>query len=629
MTDVGRNALYFEDYVLAIQHFNQVIAAKPYLAQPYYLRAIAKYSLDDFAGAELDATAALDLNPFLPDAWEVRGVVRQSLNRPAEAVGDYAQALQLLPFNRRLLFSKALAEEEAGLTAQADSTFGVLLRAYPAFDNGYVGRAQLRLHQQDTIAARADLQLALQANPNSVPALSLSAAIAPSDSASLAFMERAVSLQPDQAALRVNRAIARYRTGDLNGALNDFDYVVAADPLNFQALFNRAMLRVELHDNDRALTDLNRALRLRPNDHRALFNRAQVLTEKRQYDQARADVDTILAAFPTLFAAHLLRSEINEKAGRPVAAKADLNRAYALAHRVAPTSAKGEDYEAPEERVADRFNALLSMNEEIEAPEQTFNTAGLRGRVQNNIAAVEPLPLYRLSYYQVNPSAEISTSAYVRQIHELNEATALPFIIYVTNSVPRQTPEAVTSRHFDSLAKSNPKSALDFLSRSMDHSTVGDYAAAIADLSRVIALRPDFAPAYLQRATMQVLLQESRRGQTIEVTGDNDRTRLDQETTLTLQAILADLNQALQLDPLMAVAHYNRGTLLMQLGAHADALDALNEALRLDPTLGAAYFNRGFIHYTLGNEAAAIADLSRAGQLSIPAAYPLLKRMQK
>lgn len=33
---VGQNSLYLEDYVLSIQYFNQVIAAKPYLAQPYF-----------------------------------------------------------------------------------------------------------------------------------------------------------------------------------------------------------------------------------------------------------------------------------------------------------------------------------------------------------------------------------------------------------------------------------------------------------------------------------------------------------------------------------------------------------------------------------------------------------------
>ena len=36
MLNIGRNALYFEDYVLSIQYFNQVIKAKPYLAEPYF-----------------------------------------------------------------------------------------------------------------------------------------------------------------------------------------------------------------------------------------------------------------------------------------------------------------------------------------------------------------------------------------------------------------------------------------------------------------------------------------------------------------------------------------------------------------------------------------------------------------
>ena len=42
LTAIGRNALYFEDFVLSIQYFNQVIRLKPYLAEPYMLRAIAK-----------------------------------------------------------------------------------------------------------------------------------------------------------------------------------------------------------------------------------------------------------------------------------------------------------------------------------------------------------------------------------------------------------------------------------------------------------------------------------------------------------------------------------------------------------------------------------------------------------
>ena len=31
LIDIGRSALYYEDYVLSIQYFNQVINVKPYL----------------------------------------------------------------------------------------------------------------------------------------------------------------------------------------------------------------------------------------------------------------------------------------------------------------------------------------------------------------------------------------------------------------------------------------------------------------------------------------------------------------------------------------------------------------------------------------------------------------------
>ena len=44
---MGRNALYYEDYVLAIQRFNMVINAKPWLGEPYFFRGLAKFYLED------------------------------------------------------------------------------------------------------------------------------------------------------------------------------------------------------------------------------------------------------------------------------------------------------------------------------------------------------------------------------------------------------------------------------------------------------------------------------------------------------------------------------------------------------------------------------------------------------
>jgi tetratricopeptide (TPR) repeat protein len=76
MMRVGRNALYFSDYVLSIQYFNQVVSAKPYLYEPYFFRGLAKYYLDDFTGAEADCTEAIQRNPFVVDCYQVRGLAR-------------------------------------------------------------------------------------------------------------------------------------------------------------------------------------------------------------------------------------------------------------------------------------------------------------------------------------------------------------------------------------------------------------------------------------------------------------------------------------------------------------------------------------------------------------------------
>ena len=60
---IARNALYFEDYVLSIQYFNQVINAKPYLYEPYFFRGLAKINLDDYQGLE-DLLAAVHFAHF-------------------------------------------------------------------------------------------------------------------------------------------------------------------------------------------------------------------------------------------------------------------------------------------------------------------------------------------------------------------------------------------------------------------------------------------------------------------------------------------------------------------------------------------------------------------------------------
>ena len=94
---IGRNAIYFNDYIVSMGYFNQIIGLRPWMAEPYFYRAVAKINLDDYAGAEEDATLALDRNPIYPRAYLLRGIARFSQKEYASAVADFRRGLELSP----------------------------------------------------------------------------------------------------------------------------------------------------------------------------------------------------------------------------------------------------------------------------------------------------------------------------------------------------------------------------------------------------------------------------------------------------------------------------------------------------------------------------------------------------
>lgn len=632
---VGQNALYFEDYVLSIQYFNQVIGAKPRMAQPYLYRAIAKLNLEDYSGAEADATRAIELNRFLTDAWEVRGVSRQNQGRNKEAVGDYDQALSLLPRNRQIMFNRAIAMSETGDTAAAIGAFNEVIRFYPNFYNAYLGRAKMLLAKADTASAITDIEKALDLNTNALNAYLMRASIAidsKKDYASaLADMDKAIRLEPRIPGLYINRAFLRYSLDDYFGAMADYDYALMLEPLNSIALFNRSLLEMEVADNDKALADLSKILELDPDDYRARYNRAVVLGLKGQYADAIADIDLVLQRFPDFSGAYYLRSEYLREQGQLQQAKSDHDKAWNLAKNATDSEASPIE-NSPEELSADavarRFQTLLTTETETGLGEE-YNNSAIRGRVQDRNLAIAIEPLLELSYYS-SPSELNENTYYVKEIDDINATRLLRFVIVVTTRPPQLNDENLIQRHFSSIDYYNsyiathaPR-AIDYIGRAMDQVTVKNYEAAIADLDKAIELTPDHAVAYQLRAQARYLNRHS------QDPGDTQAPIKPLNTLSTaLNLALADYDKAIELQPLNAIAWYNKGNILYELGDLTSAISCYVKAIELMPSMGEAYYNRGYIYLKLGNQQAGLSDLSRAGEMGIVAAYNLMKRISR
>lgn len=657
--NVGRNAMYFEDYVLAIQYFNQVVNAKPELARPYLYRAIAKFNLDDFRGAEADATAAIERHPFITDAWEVRGVARQQLGNFAGAVDDYTEALRLLPHNRQISFNLATAQTEAGMYDRADSTFAELMKSYPGYENALLGRARLRLLQADTVAATQDARAALRLNRNSFNAHAMLADLAmrgnkPEVDSAMVHINAAIKLQPHFAGLYVNRAFLKYRSNDWFGAMDDYDYALQLEPLNRMALFNRGLLEMEVSAFDKALVDMDRVLAMDPDDIRARYNRAVIYANKKDYRKAIEDLDKLFEVYPEFPNLYLMRSEWYRSLGKTRLAMADYDKGMALRAKLKPQNVPvaddgtpgkkgnggngtgtgndaGKETSPAEELMSQRqFAQLLTIDDNTDFREE-YNNTSIRGRVQDRNVTISPEPIVEISFYS-SPTEVRQNTYYIKGVNDLNATRALRMLLVVTPHAPQLNDENLIQKHFKSIeyynsyiATHKPR-AVDYIGRAMDLITVRDYIPAVADLDRALALTPDFAVAYLLRAQANHH-RLSTFGNDDATPGHNDaRSREIQRRNLE-DAIIADLDRAIELAPSDAFAWYNKGCALLERGDMDNAYNAFTKALELKPDFGEAYFNRGYVSLSSGSRAKGISDLSRAGELGIVAAYNLMKRL--
>ena len=649
--NIGRNALYFEDYLLSIQYFNQVVKAKPYLAEPYFYRSIAKLELEDYKGAEEDCSLAIERNPFIVDAYQVRGIARQTLHDLRGAIADYEVGLRYMPEHKVFLVNKAVCEQELKEYGKADSTYSTILRIYPKYENAYLGRAQLRLAQGDTLQAIADVDRCIELSRNLSSAFVVRAEINmkyhKDYALALKDMDEAIKLEPNFAGYFINRAYMKYNLDDYFGAMADYDYAVSLDPTNVTAHFNRGLMRTEVSENNKAIEDFSYVLRSEPDNFLARYNRALLYYETGQYRKAIADYDIVLERYPNFEAGLFARSECKRKIGDLAGGERDYNRSRDLhkqKKRITDEDEASED-EATEQvesesAVMNKFHTLLTVETDNSVKAKYENKS--RGRIQDNNVKIDPEPMFFLSYYIKEDKLRDNTN-YFNEVTDLNASRLLPFTLGLSNT-PVRLYEDEIQKHFNSIEyynsvlSSGQQRSVDFFARAMDFMMVRNPAQAIADFTRAIEASPKFALAYMGRSYaryLQLQLDTQAAGDDRPTTGTTaskpagEGLLMEKKTNFAINEIIADLNHVIELSPRNVYALFNKGNAYIIIKNYTEAITCFSEAITLKPDFGEAYYNRGLMYLRLGNKERGVADLSKAGELGILPSYNVLKRMSR
>ena len=648
--NIGRNALYFEDYLLSIQYFNQVVKSKPYLAEPYFFRAIAKLELEDYKGAEEDCTLAIERNPFIVDAYQVRGIARQTLKDLKGAIADYETGLKYLPEHKTFLMNKAVCEESLKEYDKAEATYEKLLSIYPKFDNAFLGRAQLRMSEGDTINALADINKCLDLSKNISSAYVMRAEIRMKHEndykSALADMDEAIKLEPNYAGYFINRAFMKYNLDDYFGAMADYNYAVGLDPTNVTAHFNRGLMLTEVSENNKAIEDFSYVLRSQPENFLARYNRALLYYKTGQYKQAIEDFDIVLRKYPNFEAGLYARSECKRKSGDMAGGERDYNRSRELYKKKQhyTESNDTDEQQATEEvesesAVMNKFNTLLTVETDNKIKPKYENKT--RGRIQDNNVKIDPEPMFFLSYYMKEDKLRDNTN-YIKEVTDLNTSRLLPFTLVLSNATTRLFEDQI-KKHFNSieyynglLATSKARS-VDYFARAMDFMMVRNSEQAIADFSKAIESSPDFALAYLGRSyakylQLQIEQQNEAGNDASAPTGKpnaGSSMLMEKKTNHVMGEIVDDLNKVIELSPRNVYAMFNKGNAYMIMKNYTSAISCYTDAIETKPDFGEAYYNRGLMYLKLGNKEKGVADLSKAGELGILPSYNVLKRMTR
>lgn len=642
VTAIGRNVLSMEDYALAIQYFNLAIRAKPYLSDPYYLRALAKLSLEDYKGADADCSEAIKRNKFKTDAYKLRGFVRQQMGQDSLAIIDYDEGLRYAPYDKYFLYYKACAQTEMKAYDAADTTFAILLRAFPGFEEAYSARARASLMRGDTVAALKDIDKSLEISKNLVNSYLLRADIKARRKewdAALADTEEAVRLMPREAGLYINRAYIRYNSDDFFGAMADYNHALELEPDNMAAMFNRALLRYEVKDLDRAAEDFSSVLEREPQNFHALYNRGLVRLEQGKPKDALADFEATARRYPRFYPAYYAIAQARQDDGDMRGAVAAVKKAESLVKGYVSDPQKnsldrpaidagrsnrrgGEESDESEEEVMNRFNRLVTVS----AGSDTQLSYGdkVRGKVQDRDLRVEPEPMYEVGF-AYNPSALQSTSNYFREIDEFNSRHYLEKPLYLSKTGSAVNAEELFGmvNTYSHLIESGRARPADWLGRGVAYLALRDYEAAVADLDRAIAEGGNaFTIAFMARGAAHAGLAK------MPAANSDEKQPALRNSAAETAAAMADFDRALQLNPRLIYSWFNKGNLYLEAKDATSAIQCYNEALAINPSYGEAYYNRALAYLQSGMRKQAFDDLSKAGELGVIASYSLLKRMQ-
>jgi predicted O-linked N-acetylglucosamine transferase (SPINDLY family) len=201
--------------------------------------------------------------------------------------------------------------------------------------------AQARaLHQQGQLApARSIYQEILQMQPEHFDTLNLLGVLAGQTkdlTEAVRYFDRAIAVEPKNAAPYCNRGLALKELGQLDGALASFDQAIALNHDDAVAQYGRGNVCKDLGQVEQALASYDAAAAINPTFAQAHFDRGALLQQIQKFDLALASYERAIEIKPDYAEAYANKALLLHHLKRLDAALAGYDQAIAIRPDQAP-----------------------------------------------------------------------------------------------------------------------------------------------------------------------------------------------------------------------------------------------------------------------------------------------------
>ncbi|MFI3317183.1 MAG: tetratricopeptide repeat protein [Rikenellaceae bacterium] len=626
---VGRNSMINNDYHGAIDVLNSLLRFDEDAYEAYFLRGIAKYNLSDLLGADADFTVAIEKNPVFTNAFVYRAITRSRLGNYDDALRDFEQAIELRPDMPDPYYSRGVTRLLNQQAEEAIKDFDEFIKYEKLVADAYVNRGICYLQLQDTLRALAEFNTAVRTNRESPTAYNRRGTIYLQqdklDKAESDF-DHAIANDSTYLLSFFNRSLVYNDTKRPMLALSDLDRVIELDSTNSLSFFNRAIVRTQVGDYNRALEDYDKVVGYSPSNVLAYFYRANLLMQLGEIESAELDYTKAIELYPDFANAYMYRSNVRFLLNKPMAAKKDKSIAE---KKIAEHKSKLQDstYSIYYDTTY-RFDRLLSFDSDFSGSK--FESLSSQGAKNNSVVllplfrftfdVVDSMAIADVNRYnpqqmdsfvssigrdnlvinvgkvEIAPERLIELNAQnSEKLRQEPESWQRLFESAISQGLIKQYTNSVST--YSSAIKLNPTNPFLYLNRATTQAEMIDFISSIDNSYQRISIDSD--PA--------------------------SRLQNSQKRTYNYNEALADLQKSIALYPDFAYTYYNRANLLALSGKLPEAYDDYSKAIELYPSFAEAYYNRGVVQIYMKDSRKGYIDISKAGELGIVEAYDLLE----